>query len=210
MAYINLKKGNDMGIGIMGGTFDPIHNGHLIVAEDVRIRLDLKEMLFIPAGRPWLKEDQVVSPAGHRVEMIRLAISPNPYFNLSTIEVDRSGPSYSVDTVEALKNQYEAETKIFFLLGNDILAELPQWKEPSRLIEMCHLVAFSRPGYSSPPLRSLELAIPGITQRVMLLQVPQIDISSTQIRSLVAQGHSIRALVPELVERYIRRHKLYQ
>jgi nicotinate-nucleotide adenylyltransferase len=198
-----------MGIGILGGTFDPIHNGHIVVAEEVRVRLDLEEVLFIPAGRPWLKEEKGISPAGHRVEMIRLAISSNPYFKLSTIEVERAGPSYSVDTLESLRERYGAETKLFFLLGNDILAELPQWKEPARLVEMCNLVAFSRPGYSSPPLRSLELAIPGITQKVMVLEVPQMDISSTQIRSLVAHGQSIHALVPDVVERYIGRHKLY-
>ncbi len=198
-----------MDAGILGGTFDPIHKGHLIVAEEVRTRLELDEILFVPAGQPWLKEDRSISPAVHRVEMIRLAISPNPRFKLSTLEVDRPGPSYSVDTIDALRNQLGAEARLFFLLGSDALSELPQWKESSRLIQMCHLVAFSRPGYTSPPLRSLELTIPGISGRVTLIEVPQIDISSTQIRSRVAQGLSIGDLVPEAVERYIQEHGLY-
>ena len=198
-----------MAVGVLGGTFDPIHRGHLIVAEEVRSRLELDEILFVPAGQPWLKEDRPISLAIHRVEMVRLAISPNPRFKLSTLEVERPGPSYSVDTMDALRNQLGIETRLFFLLGGDALSELPQWKEPSRLIQVCHLVAFSRPGSTPPPLRSLEAAIPGISLRVTLIEVPQIDISSTQIRSRVAQGLSIGDLVPEAVERYILEHGWY-
>jgi nicotinate-nucleotide adenylyltransferase len=198
-----------MDVGILGGTFDPIHNGHLIVADEVRTRLELDKVFFVPAGQPWLKGDKNISPAIHRVEMVRLAISPNPRFKLSALEVERPGPSYSVDTIDALRDQLGSEVGLFFLLGSDILSELPQWKGPSRLIQMCRLVAYSRPGYTSPPLRSLESAIPGISSRILPLEVPQIDISSTQIRTLVAQGHSIRSLVPEAVERYIQEQGLY-
>jgi nicotinate-nucleotide adenylyltransferase len=198
-----------MDIGVFGGTFDPIHIGHLIVAEEVRIKIGLGEVIFVPTGQPWLKANRPVSSAVHRLEMVRLAIITNPYFKLSTIEVDRPGPSYTVDTMAILQQQLGAETRFFFLLGSDALAELPQWKEPSRLIQMCHLVVFTRPG-AVLSLKSLESAIPGISQRVIFVDVPQIDISATQIRQRVAQGASIRYIIPEAVERYILEHKLYK
>jgi len=197
-----------MNIGVFGGTFDPIHIGHLIVAEKVRTEIGLSEVFFAPAGQPWLKASRPISAALHRLEMIRLAILTNPYFKISTIEVDRPGPSYTVDTMTILQQQLGAEAKLFFILGSDALAELPQWKEPSRLIQMCHLVAFTRPG-TALPLKSLEAVIPGISRRVIFVDIPQVDISATQIRQRVAQGASIRYLVPEAVERYILEHKLY-
>ena len=142
--------------------------------------------------------------------MVRLAIGSNCEFEVSPIEVERPGASYSVDTIEALRKQLGTKVKLFFLLGSDALSEFPQWKEPSRLIQMCQLVAFSRPSSTRPSLSSLESAIPGISSHVTLIEVPQIDISSTQIRARVAQGLSIRYLVPETVERYIKEHGLYR
>jgi len=199
-----------MNIGVMGGTFDPIHIGHLIVAEEVRTRLDLAEVLFVPAGQPWLKPDSPVSAAEHRVQMVRLAIADKPYFKLSTMEIERAGPSYTVDTIAELLGQLGAGDELFFILGWDGLAELPKWHEPSRLIKMCHLVAVPRPGYSAPDLNSLEALIPGLAQRVMLMDKPEIDISAFSIRNRVAQGLSIHHLVPEPVERYIKQNKLYR
>ena len=125
------------------------------------------------------------------------------------MEIERAGPSYTVDTITELKGQHGAEDELFFILGWDSLAELPQWHEPSRLIKMCYLVAVHRPGYPAPDLSSLEADIPGLSQRVILLDTPQIDISASAIRNRVAQGLSIHHLVPELVERYIEQHKLY-
>src|SRR4030042_5347120 len=116
-----------MDIGIFGGTFDPIHNGHLTVAEEVRVKLGLGQLLFIPAGQPWLKADRPVSSAKHRLAMLSLAIADNHHFAISTIEIERPGPSYTVDTIAALKRNLGVEVKIFFLLGSDALAELPQW-----------------------------------------------------------------------------------
>lgn len=198
-----------MNMGVLGGTFDPIHNGHLIVAEETRTRLNLGEVLFVPAGQPWLKANVSILPAEHRVQMVRLAIADKPYFKLSTVEIDRAGLSYTVDTIGELQAQLGAGDELFFILGWDNLAELPQWKEPSRLIKMCRLVAVPRVGYPIPDLKPLEAIIPGLSQRVILLNRPEVDISASVIRQRAAQGLSIRHLVPELVDEYIRRHKLY-
>jgi len=198
-----------MKIGVLGGTFDPIHLGHLLVAEEARARLNLTQTLFVPAGQPWLKTNNVISPAEHRVEMIRLAIADKPYFKLSTMEIERPGPTYTVDTIAALKGQLSPGAELFFILGWDNLIQLPQWREPSRLVKMCHLVAIPRVVYPTPDLASLEAAIPGLSQRVILLDKPWIDINASVIRQRVAQGLSISHLVPEPVERYIKQHRLY-
>jgi len=198
-----------MKIGVLGGTFDPIHNGHLAVAEEVRSRLSLSEILFVPAGRPWLKGDTPISPAKHRVEMVRLAVADKPYYKVSTMEIDRAGPSYTVDTMGELRAKIGAGDELFFILGWSSLAELPQWKEPARIIELCKLVAVPRPGYLRPDLRSLETSIPGLGQRVTILDKPEVDISASDIRERVAKGLSISGLVPEAVERYIREKGLY-
>ncbi len=198
-----------MNIGVLGGTFDPIHKGHIVVAEETRARLGLAEVLFVPAGLPWLKEDSPILAAEHRGQMVRLAIADKPYFKLSTIEMDRAGPSYTVDTFTELQAQLGAGDELFFVLGWDNLAQLPQWKEPSRLIKMCRLVAVPRPGYLLPDLNSLEAIIPGLSQRVIFLDKLEIDISASEIRNRVAHGLSIRHLVPEPVDEYIRQHQLY-
>ncbi len=196
-------------IGVLGGTFDPIHLGHLIVAEYIREKLDFSEVLFIPAGRPWLKlkEEKQVTLAEHRLAMVRLAVASNPQFKVSTMEIDRPGPSYSIDTVLELRAKLEAE--IYFIAGPDALAKLPRWKDPERLLKACHVVGIGRPGHSKTNLRKLEASLHGVSQHIMLMDVPQIDISSTDIRKRVAQGLSIRYLVPEAVEKYIAEHRLY-
>jgi nicotinate-nucleotide adenylyltransferase len=200
-------------IGVLGGTFDPIHLGHLIVAEYIREKLALREVLFIPAGRPWLKlkEEKHVTSAEHRLAMVRLAVASNPHFKVSTMEIDRPGPSYSIDTVLELKAKLEAGAEIYFITGPDALAKLPEWKDPEQLLETCHVVRIGRPGHAhaNTNLRKLEASLPGTSQHIMLVDVPQIDISSTDIRRRVAQGLSIRYLVPEAVEKYIAERKLY-
>jgi nicotinate-nucleotide adenylyltransferase len=198
-----------MNIGVLGGTFDPVHMGHLIIAEEVRARLDLAEVLFVPAGQPWLKPNNAISPAGHRVEMVHLAIADEPSFKLSTMEIERAGPSYTVDTMAELSRQIRAGDKLFFILGWDNLNQLPQWHEPSRLVRMCRLVPVPRVGFPSPDLDSLEAAIPGLSQSLVMLDTPQIEISSSEIRERVARGLSIHHLVPEPVERYIKQYRLY-
>ena len=198
-----------MNIGVLGGTFDPIHIGHLILVEEVRARLNLAEILFVPAGQPWLKVDSPISPAVHRVEMVRLAIADKAYFKLSTMEIERAGPTYTVDTIAELKAQLGAGDELFFILGWDNLAELPRWRQPSRLIRMCRLAAVPRPDYPLPDLKALEASIPGLSQRVIVMDKPEIDISAFAIRNRVARGLSISHLVPEPVDEYIRQHKLY-
>ena len=198
-----------MNIGVLGGTFDPIHLGHLIVAEEARVQLNLAEILFVPAGLPWLRMDSPILAAEHRVQMVRLAIGDKPYFKLSTTEIERAGPSYTVDTIAELEGQFGVEGELFFILGWDSLAELPKWREPSRLIKMCYLVAVPRVGYSVPDLKSMEAVIPGLANRVILLDTPKVDITASVIRNRVAQGLSIGHLVPEPVDRYIREQRLY-
>jgi len=198
-----------MNIGVMGGTFDPIHKGHLIVADEARTCLDLAVVLFVPAGQPWLKMDSPISSAEHRVNMVRLAIANKPHFKLSTVEVERPGSTYTVDTMAELQAQLGAENDLYFILGWDNLAGLPRWKEPSRLITMCHLFAVPRPGYPRPDLKALEALIPGLSQWLILMDKPKIDISASDIRARVAKGLPISHLVPEPVERYIRQHRLY-
>ncbi len=198
-----------MNIGILGGTFDPVHNGHLIVADVARAQLNLNEVLFIPAGQPWLKLERIITPAEHRLHMLRLALDDTPYFSISEIEIERSGPTYTVDTLTALKEQLNAEEELFFILGQDNLMQLPQWHEASNLIELCYLVAAPRPGVKKPDLKALEASIPGITQRVMLMKQPQVDINATDIRERVVRGLSVRHLVPEPVNRYIKENRLY-
>ncbi len=194
---------------MLGGTFDPIHMGHLIIAEETKVRLNLAEILFVPAGLPWLRMDSPISAAEHRVQMVRLAIGNKPYFKLSTMEIERPGPSYTVDTIAELEGQFGVEDELFFILGWDNLAELSKWREPSRLIKMCYLVAVPRVGYSLPDLKFMEAVIPGLAQRVILLDTPEVDITASVIRNRVARGLSIGHLVPEAVERYIREQGLY-
>ncbi len=198
-----------MNIGVLGGTFDPIHNGHLLMAEEARARLNLAVVLFIPAGQPWLKVASPVSAAEHRVQMVRLAIADKPYCKLSAMEIERAGPTYTVDTIAELSSQLGSGDELFFILGQDNLTQLPEWKEPSRLVEMCYLVAVPRPGSPSPDLKALEATIPGISQRVMLMDKPKVDISASVIRDRVGRGLSIYHLVPQPVSSYIREHGLY-
>jgi nicotinate-nucleotide adenylyltransferase len=199
-----------MNVGVLGGTYDPIHSGHLVIAEEARRKLELNRVIFVPTGQPWLKTNREITPAVHRLEMVRRAVNGKDNFELSTVEVDRPGPSYSVDSIAILKQQLGAEVKVFFLIGWDSLAELPQWHEPTRLIKLCKLVAVTRPGLSRPDLKLLESSIPGITENVVWLDIPPIDISSSDIRDRVAQGLSIHDLVPEVVESYIKENKLYR
>jgi nicotinate-nucleotide adenylyltransferase len=194
-------------IGVLGGTFDPIHMGHLVVAEEARIKLGFSEVLFVPAGQPWLKLDRNITSAVHRVEMVRRAIADNPHFKLSTLEVERAGPSYTVDTLTMLKKQLGSEASLFFILGRDTLAELPLWKEPKKLVQLCRLVVAPRLG--SKDLKRLKTEIPGLLDKVIQLDMPVIGISSSEIRQRRAQGLPIRYLVPLQVEQYIAGYKIY-
>jgi len=194
-------------IGILGGTFDPIHIGHLVVAEEARIKVGLNEVLFVPTGQPLLKPDRSITPADLRVEMVRRAIADNPHFKLCTLEIERPGPSYTVDTLMMLREQLGSEVSLLFILGRDTLAELPSWKEPQKLVQLCRMVVAPRLG--SKDLQHLETEIPGLLDKVIQLDMPVIGISSSGIRQRIAQGLSIRYLVPTEVENYIAEQKIY-
>lgn len=199
-----------MDIGVFGGTFDPVHNGHLMVAEEARDSLNLDTVLFVPAGQPWLKSDRSITPAAHRVEMVRLAISGKSFFGISSVDLEREGPTYTVDTITQVKSQLGGDNEFYVILGYDSLRDFPRWEQAARLITMCRLVAAPRPGYPLlPDLQGLEALIPGSSQRVVVLERPELDISASEIRKRVARGQVINGLVPEAVESYIRQHKLY-
>lgn len=198
-----------MKIGIMGGTFDPIHLAHLIIAEKARSELGLGKVIFIPAGEPWMKSDLHITPAEHRVAMVKIAISSNPAFEISTIEVDRKGPSYTIDTLECLWNILGADARLFLLVGWDSLAAIPHWRAPYRISKMATLVSFPRPGYAKPDVKALETAMPGVTERIIIMEQPLIGISSTEIRAHISAGKSIRYIVPAEVEQYIKEKRLY-
>ena len=196
-------------IGIFGGTFDPIHRGHLIMAEAASETLNLSKIVFVPAGQPWFKDDETISAAVQRLEMIHLATASNSCFEVSTAEVERGGPSYTVDTIAMLRAQWGPKVSLFLILGVDALLDLPRWKEPAYLVQECHFVVLPRSGRNSQELEVLESSLPGISARVVRLDVPEIEISSTDIRDRVAHGLSIRDLVPEAVESYILGQGLY-
>jgi nicotinate-nucleotide adenylyltransferase len=196
--------------GVLGGTFDPVHNGHIAMARESRDRLGLDYVVFVPAGNPWLKSTAPVTPGEQRLEMVKLAVGPYPYFKVSRIEIDRLGPSYTVDTIKELKSDSDGKTEIFFILGWDSLNQIPRWHKASVLVKLCRLVAIPRPGSNPPDLTALEKEIPGISQSVILLDTPQIDISATDIRERAARSLSLAGLVPEAVEKYIREKGLYR
>lgn len=199
-----------MRVGILGGTFDPVHLGHLIIAEEARVRLHLDQVMFTPAGLPWLKEDQPVTPAKHRLRMVELAVASNPFFKVQASEIDRSGPTYTVDTLEELQGSLGKDTGLYFIVGMDALEQFHRWKEPERLLELCNLVVVSRPGHQGVDINEMVGQYPQAGERLVLLTVPRIEISSTEIRRRVGEGISIRYLVPEAVEQYILEHGLYR
>jgi len=196
-----------LNIGILGGTFDPIHIGHLVVAEEARIKVGFDEVLFVPAGQPLLKPNRNITQAGHRVEMVRRAITDNPHFKLCTLEIERPGPSYTVDTLTMLREQMGSKAGLFFILGRDTLAELPSWKEPKKLAQLCSVVVAPRLG--AKDLKHLETEIPGLLDKVIQLDMPVIGISSSGVRQRIAQGLPIRYLVPTAVQEYIAEQKIY-
>jgi nicotinate-nucleotide adenylyltransferase len=199
-------------VGVLGGTFDPVHLGHLAVAEESREALGLETVLFVPNGLPPHKPDRPISAPEHRVAMVALAIAGNPAFRLSRVEVDRPGPSYAVDTVEALSRaalDAGRAPDLWWILSAEALVGFTSWREPARLLRSCRLAVVPRPG-SRPPGRAwLEEHFPGLEDRVVFLDGPEIGISSTLIRDRVEAGRSIRYLVPSDVHEYIRDHHLY-
>lgn len=196
-------------IGVIGGTFDPIHYGHLAAAEEARVRVNLEKVLFVVALLPPHKLDEDVTPVEHRLAMVRLGIASNPHFEISLVDVDRPGPSFTVDTISMLQEQWGPDTELFFVMGLDSLVEVPTWHQPERLIRLCHLVAVSRPRFEVD-MRQLEASVPGISSRVEIIDMPEVDISSSDLQRRVKEGLPIKYQVPEEVERYIIEHRLYE
>ncbi|NSW76103.1 MAG: nicotinate-nucleotide adenylyltransferase [Candidatus Atribacteria bacterium] len=187
----------------MGGTFDPIHYGHLVTAEEVRDYFDLEEVVFVPSARPPHKIGQEISDPEHRYLMVVLATVTNPYFRVSRVEIERPGPSYSIDTVRYFKSVWGEDTEIFFITGADAFAQISHWNNPTELLSICTFVAASRPGYRL----CLESSLQG---KVKVIEVSALAISSSEIRRRVKRGESIKYLLPEAVENYIYKNGLYR
>lgn len=198
-----------MKIGILGGTFDPVHNGHILIARYALQKLVLDKVLFMPARLTPMKYRPDISPVEHRVEMLRLALKGESRMELSTLEVERPGTSYTVDTLAELRSGLADRDEIFFLIGWDALNEFPQWKEPRKIISLCKLTVFPRPHVPLPDLEKLEKEIPGIKDRIIMLDFSPVDISSTMVRERVAQGLPIVKIVPQPVAEYIEKNRLY-
>ena len=193
-------------LGIMGGTFDPIHYGHLVTAEAARTRFRLDQVVFVPSGRPPHKIGGTTE-ASDRLVMTQMAIVTNPGFSLSDIEARREGYSYSIDTVREFFDIYGPELELFFITGADAILSIPTWKDAADLLNMCTFIAASRPGFDLAELNKLPLAW---LERIRLFEIPALAISSTDIRRRVKQGDSIKYLLPEPVEHYILRYGLYR
>ena len=197
-------------IGIMGGTFDPIHIGHLVTAEAVRLEYDLDKVVFIPAGNPPHKQNSMVTEAMHRYVMTVMATYSNPHFFVSSIEIERQGPSYTVDTVEELLKRCGANSDLYFITGADAVEELPTWKNIDHLLTLCHFIAATRPGCISAIDKVIQYFGAQGRKKIHRLATPELEISSTDIRERVKQGRSIKYIVPESVENYILKEQLYK
>jgi nicotinate-nucleotide adenylyltransferase len=197
-------------LGILGGTFDPIHFGHLLAAEEARVTLRLERVLFAPAGIPPHKQELSILPVAHRLAMVRLAIADNPAFAVTTVDIDRPGPHYTVDMVRLLRDEWGTSTdQTFFIMGADSLADLPTWHQPAQLVELCRLAVVARPGYR-PDLAKLEAVLPDLSRRLDWAEMPVLGISSSDLQHRVREGRSIRYQVPAAVAQYVAEHGLYR
>ncbi|HEX2355111.1 MAG TPA: nicotinate-nucleotide adenylyltransferase [Micromonosporaceae bacterium] len=190
-------------VGIMGGTFDPIHHGHLVAASEVTTRFALDEVVFVPTGQPWQKGDVPVSPAEDRYLMTVIATASNPRFQVSRVDIDRPGPTYTVDTLRDLRKVYGPEAELFFITGADALEKILSWKDAALMFELAHFIGVTRPGFTLS-----DAHLPADT--VSLVQVPAMAISSTDCRARVAAGKPVWYLVPDGVVQYIAKRRLYQ
>lgn len=208
----SLMKGNKLNrIGIMGGTFDPIHYGHLVAAEVARAEFNLDKVIFIPAGNPPHKQQKSISDAEHRYLMTALAIASNPNFEVSRMEVDKKELTYTIDTVKELQGEYGEATDIYFITGADAMLELLTWYKIEELLTLCRFIAVTRPGFDK---KDLEQKIREISSKyngeVVCIEVPLLAISSTDIRERSLGGKPIKYLLPEAVEEYIVKNGLYK
>jgi nicotinate-nucleotide adenylyltransferase len=194
-------------IGVLGGTFDPIHLGHLILGEAARDQLNLEHVLFVPTGYSWRKAAKDVAPAADRVAMVQLAIAGNDSFAVSLVEVEREGPSYTDETLEEIGRQYPG-AELYFILGRDALADLPNWKAPARIVELATLAVAER--MDGDKAAGIGGSLPGLEARLVQLRMPGVAISASDIRRRAAEGRSLRYLVPDAVASYIAERGLYR
>ncbi|GAA4717710.1 nicotinate-nucleotide adenylyltransferase [Pedococcus ginsenosidimutans] len=190
-----------MRLGVMGGTFDPIHHGHLVAASEVQALFGLDEVVFVPTGQPWQKDTREVSPAEDRYLMTVVATASNPRFTVSRVDIDRPGPTYTIDTLRDLKAQ-RPDDELFFITGADALAQILSWKDADELFELAHFIGVTRPGYVLS-----ESGLPA--DRVTLQEVPAMAISSTDCRARVERSEPVWYLVPDGVVQYINKYRLY-
>ncbi|QIG43757.1 nicotinate-nucleotide adenylyltransferase [Nocardioides anomalus] len=191
-------------VGVMGGTFDPIHHGHLVAASEVQSWFDLDEVLFVPTGDPWQKSDRAVTEAEHRYLMTVIATASNPRFSVSRVDVDRAGPTYTVDTLRDLKNA-EPDSELYFITGADALADIFTWRSAEELFGLARFVGVTRPGHEMDP--ATLAAIPA--DKVTMVEIPALAISSTDCRARTRRGEPVWYLVPDGVVQYIAKHHLY-
>ena len=197
-----------MRLGVFGGTFDPVHTGHLVAAETAIQAADLDSIMFVPAGEPWLKDGEVVGAKKDRMRMVELAIDGNNRFIGSDMEMRRPGQTYSADTLEALRDQRPGD-HLFLIVGMDALDDFGRWSRPQRILKLATLLGIARPGYNRPDPPNLDDIGPGVSRDVIVAEGPLLDVSSTDIRGRLGRGASVRYLVPEVVERYIYENGLY-
>ena len=200
-------------IALYGGTFDPIHVGHLITARSVAEQLDVERVIFVPSASPPHKLDVPITPAEHRLEMVRLAIDGEPGFEVSDCEIRRTGPSYTFDTIMNFRRTVSADAMVYWFIGADSLAELASWHRIAELVRQCRIITASRPGFEQPDLSTLgaRLTTDDLASiRDGILTTPRIDVAATEIRRRVGEGVSIRFLVPESVREYVHDRCLYQ
>jgi len=195
-------------IGVLGGTFDPVHYGHLVIAEDAHAYLQLEKVLFVPAYHPPHKPLGSYSDFAHRVNMLRLALARNPHFEISLIEAERSGPSYTVDTLREFQDELGPKVALYLIIGMDSLADIASWCCPAELLKLCRIVVAERAGYQVD-LDALEAELPGLRDTLELIDTPELSISSTDLQGRLQRGLPIRYQLPAQVEAYIRKHKLY-
>lgn len=198
-----------MRIGIMGGTFDPIHFGHLAMAEEAREIFSLDKILFIPSARPPHKVEKNITPEVHRLMMTFLATQSNENFQVSPMEILRDGLSYTLDTMNQLENKFGADTELFFIIGADSMADLPKWHKSKELVAKVHFIATTRPGIKVD-LEEVKNFFGDDAKNIFQVAVPGMEISSTDIRERVKSGRSIKYFVPEVVEEYILKENLYK
>ncbi len=211
MSFLLPETGNEyLTLGLMGGTFDPIHIGHLVTAEEARQQFGLDHVIFIPAGVPPHKDARYISLAEHRYIMTMLAVVDNPYFTVSRLEIDRRQPSYTIDTVQNILQIYNYQVRLYFITGADAILDIIAWKDCERLLDSCYFIAASRPGYSFGKLKDVLASVSSrMIKKVHLLEIPAMAVSSTFIRSRVASGKTIKYLTPDAVEQYIYKNRLY-